>query len=1317
MRNLLDIIEARSGLRLIPVNVKTRTEYFEKIKNHECDIVLDMLGDRSFAENSGYVISPQYMDAMVVKLSRKDSVGNKDIAVTLKFDTRSMRMLAHDPGIKNITVYNSLAETVRAVQSGKNDCAYLFSESAQCAVLDDPNGMLMLDPIGFAAPQSVAVNRKSDHFLLTVLTKAVLSISPNEMAQSTLIDEIRRARGFSVREWMNRHPQTVFSVSLGVLVFFGTCLVIVLISRRKTKKAYAELRKNSRMWKLLIDSLPIHIFAKDVMHNSRYIFNNRARCEFYRLQDKNLDGITDFDLFPWDFAKERRAHDLQVVKTPGVKVGELLPMKNAEGQIRQLQTDQIAFLDADGTTLLLGCSVDITDIENTRSEARENAEWFKKTLISIGDGVMTTDSRGVITLLNPVAERLLGVTLNEAQGKNHEEVFKIVSGVDGTSVPSPVTKTLATGEIIELANHTDLIAKNGKRYHVADSAAPILGDDGKIVGAILVFRDVTKEYELREKLQENAVHLREALVLAEAASKAKGAFLSQMSHEIRTPLNAVIGYLNIARESEQDLGKVDDCLAKGLSASRHLLSIINDILDVSSIESGKMKIANEDFDFKHLLTGIVSMFYNQAHEKGVNFEMNLRSFTEEWLVGDALRVNQILMNLLSNAVKFTPSGGSIVMTVKQLGIVQNKVQLLIQVSDTGCGMSEEYKQRLFTPFEQQDATTARKFGGTGLGLSITKNLVSLMHGTIEVESKENAGTTFSVRLAFAQSSNNVQASDADFSKIRALVVDDSAEDLEYMQMVLTKCGVKSDTADSGESAIAQLERRANSRHPYDICLLDLKLPGIDGIETARKIREMECCRDLPVILVTAYDVTAVAPEARQAGVSKVISKPLFQSTFFDFLMTTYYQIQGKVTLSESVAALKGVKILLVEDNTMNMDISTQYLTKNGMEVTQAWNGKEAFELFEKSPAGTFQIILMDIQMPVMDGYEATAKIRASAHPEAKTIPIIAMTANAFSEDVVKALNAGMNDHISKPISFEQLFAALNKEKMLLRVERRFAEIAERYSQKILDWDVINEVLTWLPEYQRMPPEHLYNVFKLAEKYFPRAATLNYNEQPVPSWHENNGKYSPLVTLVQSLRAQGLKVDSTGLQFHIFEPEIEKLINVNNWWFFFNSAHILKIMDNFAEIGMKINISEITIPLFIHDGIDGEELQAQAAEKLYRLWFSHEMNTGIIYWNYVDGTAAYGKAGSDCGENRPRGGFLNYDLSPKKIHTAIRRLIKEEWTTDETVKYEPGRINKFHGYYGDYNVKIKTDSGEYTRTLSLAKKGYNKFPLILGDTQK
>lgn len=537
--------------------------------------------------------------------------------------------------------------------------------------------------------------------------------------------------------------------------------------------------------------------------------------------------------------------------------------------------------------------------------------------------------------------------------------------------------------------------------------------------------------ELKEKEEQQKLALEDAFQLAKQGSQAKGSFLSKMSHEIRTPLNAIIGYLAIARDSKGDPGKIEHCIDNSEIASKHLLQIINDVLDMSSIESGKMKIANEDFDLKKEISDITTIFYQNAKGKGIRFETKVTTLQEEWVVGDQLRLNQVLMNLLSNAVKFTPKDGLVTLTVRQMNPDDDKNQVYVQfrVSDTGIGMSQEYLSRLFQPFEQESATTAQKYGGSGLGLSITNNLIHMMGGNITVDSEQNKGTTFTVTMHFGKSQKQSQILEGqvDYSHVRALVVDDQKNEAAYVKSMLKRCKVKSDIVSGGADALKRIESRMGGDYAYDLCILDWNMPDMDGVETAREIRE-KFGADLPIIIATAYDVTEIENEAKQAGVNKVIAKPLFQSTLFDLLVSTFGKYDPKPGAGDETLKvdMKGVRVILAEDNEMNMEIAVTILEKTGVQVDQAVNGQEAYDLFVNSKAGTYDLILMDIQMPVLNGYQATRKIRQSDHAEAATIPIIAMTANAFAEDVAEALSNGMSAHISKPVNYEKLFSLLQK---------------------------------------------------------------------------------------------------------------------------------------------------------------------------------------------------------------------------------------------------------------------------------------------------
>ena len=539
---------------------------------------------------------------------------------------------------------------------------------------------------------------------------------------------------------------------------------------------------------------------------------------------------------------------------------------------------------------------------------------------------------------------------------------------------------------------------------------------------VVSLSDRTHEVKTRQTLKD-------ALASAQQANTAKRDFLSRMSHEIRTPMNAIIGMATIAAAHIQNHGRVVDCLHKISFSSKHLMSLLNDVLDMSKIESGKLAVHHEEFDLPNLIDSIVSIMYPQTESQGQHFSVALSGIEEERLVGDPLRINQILLNLLSNARKFTPEGGSIKLEVSQKR-KNGGVLMRFTVSDTGIGLSEAFQKRLFKPFEQANSSISQKYGGTGLGLAITHNLVTLMNGTIGVRSKEHEGSCFTVELPLALPPNgHIQKKEQIARDMKVLVVDDDLDTCEYAALILRRMGIAAKWVLTAREALDQVVDAHERGNDYDVCLIDWKMPEMDGIEATRRIREVVGPETL-IIIITAYDWTSIEQRAREAGANAFLSKPLFSSALYHTLSAVSQKKPASAAAelepgTEGQApSLRGRHVLLVEDNDLNREITEEILKMKGVSFTCAENGQIAVDIFTASAPGTFDAILMDIQMPVLDGYAATAAIRASHSPESQAIPIIAMTANAFHEDVVSALSAGMNSHISKPIDPECLYQVL-----------------------------------------------------------------------------------------------------------------------------------------------------------------------------------------------------------------------------------------------------------------------------------------------------
>ncbi|MDD3277576.1 MAG: response regulator [Lachnospiraceae bacterium] len=522
--------------------------------------------------------------------------------------------------------------------------------------------------------------------------------------------------------------------------------------------------------------------------------------------------------------------------------------------------------------------------------------------------------------------------------------------------------------------------------------------------------------------------LQTALLAAEQANSAKSDFLSRMSHEIRTPMNAIIGMSTIAAQSIGDDAQVADCISKIGISSRFLLSLINDILDMSRIESGKMLLKNEKIPFEEFLNGINSICYTQAGAKSIDYENIVDSSVEDYYIGDAMKLQQIIINLLSNAIKFTPEHGKVSVSVRQLKKTNNDAVLRFVINDTGCGIAEEYIPHLFEPFSQENSSTTAMYGGTGLGLAICKSLVAMMDGTITVRSIKDVGSEFTVdvKLGITEETKTRYARKQhhDFAELKALIVDDDVIVCEQAAITLKEIGVKSEWVDSGKKAVGRVKEKWDKKEYYDLVLIDWKMPEMDGIETARQIRRI-VGPDVTIIIMTAYDWAAIEHEAKLAGVNLLMSKPMFKSSLISAFERAFYEKQEKKEWEvKDDFDFKGKRVLLVEDHPLNVEVAKKLLEGKGFMVEHAENGVRAVEMYAKTPAGYYDAILMDIRMPQMDGLQAANAIRHMSKETSGVIPIIAMTANAFDDDIQKSKAAGMNAHLAKPIEPKQMFQTL-----------------------------------------------------------------------------------------------------------------------------------------------------------------------------------------------------------------------------------------------------------------------------------------------------
>lgn len=536
----------------------------------------------------------------------------------------------------------------------------------------------------------------------------------------------------------------------------------------------------------------------------------------------------------------------------------------------------------------------------------------------------------------------------------------------------------------------------------------------------------------KEREREREVHnkqLAEALQVAQIANNSKTTFLSNMSHDIRTPMNAILGFTSLLAKEADNVVKVKEYTKKITASGQHLLSLINDVLDVSKIESGKVVLTIGEFTLSSMISSVDAIIRPAAEARGQIFEVTVTGVKHEYLIGDETRINQILINLLSNAVKYTQEGGNIWLRI--IGLEQRSSQyehIRIEVEDNGYGMTPEYLEVIFDAFTRAENSTTNKVQGTGLGMAITKNIVKLMGGTIEVASEVDKGSCFTVDLELRIPEEVV---DEQFWKehgvSRMFVIDDEEDILDNVQMLMEDTPVSVDVSCSSEEGIRQICDACEQGNPYHMILLDWNMPEMNGIETARQIRE-KLSEHIPILLLTSYDWDELEEEAEQAGVDGFLSKPFFVSAFKEKVRELQFGVSGEGQKEEEAQdySLEGRNFLVAEDNEINSEILSEVLNGEGASCEIAENGELALERFSRAEMDEFDAILMDVQMPVMNGYEATRAIRALEREDAKTIPIIAMTANAFAEDVKDALAAGMNAHIAKPIDMESIKKTLGK---------------------------------------------------------------------------------------------------------------------------------------------------------------------------------------------------------------------------------------------------------------------------------------------------
>ena len=643
-------------------------------------------------------------------------------------------------------------------------------------------------------------------------------------------------------------------------------------------------------------------------------------------------------------------------------------------------------------------------------------ELFQKLSMNVDDVFLMLDAEtSKVDYVSPNIDKLLGITVEQMQKDIH--VLRKLHPQDSTNRMKNHLEGLMVQEQREWEfEYIQQKTRERRWFHIVAMCSEVVGKKKYI----LVMSDRTADKQKNQALSE-AVHA------AETANRAKSTFLSNMSHDIRTPMNAIIGFATLAVSNIEDKRRVQDYLSKILSSGNHLLSLINDILDMSRIESGKIHLEETEVNLSEVLHDLKTIISGQIHAKQLELYMDAMDVMDEDVYCDKTRLNQVLLNLLSNAIKFTPAGGTVSVRIRQFhGTKKERSMYEIRVKDTGIGMSREFAQRIFDPFERERTSTVSRTQGTGLGMAITKNIVDMMGGTIEIQTEQGRGTEFIVRLDLRiQTEHQRMEKIVELEGLKALVVDDDFNTCDSVTKMLVKVGMRSEWTLSGKEAVLRARQSLELGDAFHTYIIDWRLPDMNGIEVTRQIRSLG--DDTPIIILTAYDWSDIEVEARAAGVTAFCSKPMFMSDLRETLLNAIGQKQNNrtdITPASVNAEFKNKQILLVEDNELNSEIAVEILKEYGFQVDTAENGVEAVERIRNSTPGEYDLVLMDVQMPVMNGYEATRQIRALDNPELAGITILAMTANAFDEDRKNALEAGMNGFLSKPIIIEELIHTL-----------------------------------------------------------------------------------------------------------------------------------------------------------------------------------------------------------------------------------------------------------------------------------------------------
>ncbi|MBR0410481.1 MAG: amino acid permease [Eubacterium sp.] len=804
----------------------------------------------------------------------------------------------------------------------------------------------------------------------------------------------------------------------------------------RAARKIAELKESISS---LLDNMPGLTFTKDA-ETGVYLACNQAFANYaHKETPAGVVGLADAQIFDAATA----AH---FVKDDKIALSMDEPyiffedVPDAAGNQRQLQTTKLKFIDSTGRLCLLGICQDVTDMVRIQHENAMTKEAYEN---ARNAGIMYTHIAQTLArdytdmfYVNLDTEEFIeyrrgdeGSALTEMQRGWHffsDCMAQLSENVypDDRDVFLNAMDRRTLMEALDRKNTFIMTYRqknDGNPTYVRMKISRMEDDEHFIILGI-----TNVDAEMREAMAKSEA-LAEALTSAEEANKAKTSFLSSMSHEIRTPMNAIIGLGTLALRDESLNEQTRDYLKKIGGSARHLLELINDILDMSRIESGRLVLRREVFSFSAMLEQINNMVMSQCSDKGLTYDCHIKNQVNDSYIGDHMKLKEVLINILSNAIKFTEAPGSVTLTVEKTVEFEDQSTLRFCIRDTGIGMDKEYIPKIFDAFSQEDSSHKNKYGSTGLGMAITKRIVEMMNGSISVESEKGVGTEFAVTVTLrnCEQKGADKESQIEPHALYVLVVDDDKIAAEHARMVLDEVGIRADACTSGEEALRMMEVAHTKQKPYNLVLMDWNMPGMNGLEASAEIRKLYD-NETTVVVLTAYNWDDIEEEAHRVGVDSFLPKPLFATNVIEEFERIARRNNMALFKEKKRADLMGRHILLAEDMEINAEIMMDILEMEGMEADHAENGRICADMFHNSPAGTYDAILMDVRMPEMDGLEATAAIRALDREDAKRIPIIALTANAFDEDVQRSLQVGMNAHLTKPVEPENLYQVLGE---------------------------------------------------------------------------------------------------------------------------------------------------------------------------------------------------------------------------------------------------------------------------------------------------